>query len=156
MNGKPIKTLIKTRPKFSCNSIHDNYIDCIKFNGNFLITKSVNGAIKEWLPIFNKECDSFYLINSYVYPIKEEIWYMKFCLSIENKAIFVGNEIGKGFLFNIKEAEKVRENDCTLPSCAFDTKTDTIIRSIAYSDEYSICAFGTNAGEIVINEILSS
>ena len=76
-NHLPIKTLIKTSPYFSCNTVHDNYIDCIRFNGNLIITKSVDGLIKEWLPLFNREGDSYYIVNTFSYTTKEKIWYIK-------------------------------------------------------------------------------
>ncbi len=103
------KTKITGIPIFSCDSIHDNYVDCVKFNGNFVISKSVEGLIYEWKPVFNKEEDSVFIINTYVYKMESLIWYMKFDVdfgsvnsSLGGKEIIgVGNDKGVFYVFNV-------------------------------------------------------
>lgn len=152
-NHLPIKTLIKTSPYFSCNTVHDNYIDCIRFNGNLIITKSVDGLIKEWLPLFNREGDSYYIVNTFSYTTKEKIWYIKFCFDVEKNIIMVGNEAGKVHLFRVQDSEDITEEENSNPVDVIDTKTDTIIRSIAYSNKYNICAYASNKGDVIINHL---
>lgn len=149
----PIKTLIKTSPYFSCNTVHDNYIDCIRFNGNLIITKSVDGLIKEWLPLFNREGDSYYIINTFSYSTKEKIWYIKFCFDVEKNIIMVGDEVGKVHLFWVQNSEDIVEEENSYPVDVIDTKTETIIRSIAYSSEYNICAYASNKGDVILNHL---
>ena len=36
----------------------------------------------------------------------------------------------------------------------FDTKTDTVVRAICYSDEYNLCGFASNKGEVVLTKIV--
>ena len=67
---KHIKTLIKSRPIFCCNTLHENYIDWVKFYGNIIFSKSVDGVVKEWMPVFRTEKDTYYLLNIYKYEIK--------------------------------------------------------------------------------------
>ena len=153
MEKIPIKTLIKTSPFFSCNTIHDNYIDCIRFNGNFLITKSVDGVIKEWLPLFNKEGDSYYLINTFSYITKDKIWYIKFAFDIENNIIMIGNEFGRVHMFKVPDSADINEEEDSSPYDTIDTRTETIIRSIVYSNEYNICAYASNKGDVIINKL---
>jgi WD40 repeat protein len=103
------KTLIKTNPIFSCNTIHENWVDCVKFNGNFLISKSVDGIIYEWMPVFQQQggADSYFLINTYIYQTSELIWYVKFGLeALVKNLLAVGNENGELFLFKLNQGEK--------------------------------------------------
>lgn len=146
--GEFKQTLIKTTPFYTCNTVHDNYIDSIKFNGNFIISKSVDGVVKEWLPLLNKEGDSFYMINSFKYNTKDKIWYVKLCFVETLNAVMVGNESGKVHLFCNDDAVNDNLND------VFDTKTDTVIRAICYSDEYNLCGFASNKGEVVLTKIV--
>ena len=147
--GEFKQTLIKTTPFFSCNTVHDNYIDSIKFNGNFIISKSVDGIVKEWLPLRNKEGDSFYLINSFKYNTKEKIWYVKLCYVETLNAVMVGNESGKVHLFCNDDAVIDNLSD------VFDTNTDTVVRAICYSSDYNLCAFASNKGEVVLTGIVT-
>lgn len=103
------KTLIKTNPIYSCNTIHENWVDCVKFNGNFLISKSVDGVIYEWMPVFQQQggADSFFLINTYIYKTSELIWYVKFGLeALDKNLLTIGNENGEIFLFKLNQGEK--------------------------------------------------
>ena len=56
MEKKKVTTILKSSPYFSCSDIHDNLIDCIKYNHKFIISKSVDGIIKEWLPFKDIYC----------------------------------------------------------------------------------------------------
>jgi WD40 repeat protein len=96
-------TIVTTKLIFSTKTVHENYVDCVKYNGNFIISKSMDGVIKEWLPIFNKESDYYYLINTYTYDTKEFIWYVKLSVDPDCKYIATGNTQGKLFVFNINE-----------------------------------------------------
>ena len=108
MEKKNVKTILKSLPYFSCNDIHDNLIDCIKYNNKFIISKSVDGIIKEWLPFrdINGQ-NSFFLINIFVFNTKQLILGIKFCF-VENN-IIVGNEMGQIFLFNKNKTELTKD-----------------------------------------------
>ena len=108
LEKKSLKTILKSSPYFSCNDIHDNLIDCIKYNNKFIISKSVDGIIKEWLPYKDINDQSlFFLINIFVFNTKQLILGIKFCFVEDN--ILVGNEMGQIFLFNKKKTELSNE-----------------------------------------------
>lgn len=106
-NQKPKKhkfsTIITTKCIFSTRTVHENYVDSVKFNGNFVISKSVDGVIREWMPVFNKESDFHYIINTYTYDTKEYLWYVRLTIDPERRFIATGNSQGKLFIFNINE-----------------------------------------------------
>ena len=102
------KTLIKSLPYYSCGNIHDNLIDCVKYNHNFIISKSVDGIIKEWKPLKDATGkDSFFLINIFVFNTKQLILGIKFAFFENN--IVIGNELGQIFLFDKNRTEMTNE-----------------------------------------------
>jgi len=161
---KKFKTKIKTQPIFSCNTIHENYIDCVKFNGNFVLSKSVDGVIKEWLPIFNKGGDYYFIINSYSFPLGEKIWYLKFGIeTLLKNLLAVGNTRGEVFLFNLRD--NMNNLDCEIssdydyfftvnPSAKILTDDQSVVRSIYFDPLSNYFVAGTNYGEIYIAEYI--
>jgi hypothetical protein len=158
---KQIKTLIKSRPIFCCNTLHENYIDWVKFYGNIIFSKSVDGVVKEWLPIFRTEKDTYYLLNVYKYEIKNQIWFVKFYYNEMYNFLITGNDYGKLFLFynNIElnsenNEENLKERNKKIKECdSFETKIYDIIRIIDYSVYYNKIVVAFNNGEILITEL---
>ena len=154
---KKVKTLIKSLPFFSCGKIHDNLIDCIKYNNKFIISKSVDGIIKEWMP--SKDIcgnDSFFLINIFVFNTKQLILGIKFVLC--NNNIIIGNELGQIFLFNKHKTEMTDEvkehpffqNKYTQLVLVDEKKNDILLKCINYNPFYEILFFGSNKGDVYI------
>ena len=154
---KKVKTLIKSLPFFSCGKIHDNLIDCIKYNNKFIISKSVDGIIKEWMP--SKDIcgnDSFFLINIFVFNTKQLILGIKFVLC--NNNIIIGNELGQIFLFNKHKTEMTDEvkehpffqNKYTQLVLVDEKKNDILLKCINYNPFYEILFFGSDKGDVYI------
>ena len=152
-----VKTLIKSLPFYSCGKIHDNLIDCIKYNNKFIISKSVDGIIKEWLP--SKDIagnDSFFLINIFVFNTKQFIFGIKFALC--NNNIIIGNELGQIFLFDKHKTEMTDEvkehpffqNKYTQLVSVDDKKNDILLKCVNYNPFYEIIFFGSDKGDVYI------
>ena len=105
INNIKIKTLLINKYLYSCSEIHSHVIDCVRFNGNFIISKSVDGIIKEWMPIFNRKNDYFFLINTYTYKFSEKIQNFKFCFNLNLNLLLIGNLIGEAYLFSTNSDE---------------------------------------------------
>jgi len=155
---KIFKTLITTIPLYSCKSIHENYVDSIRFNGNFLISKSLDGVIKEWLPIFNKESDYHLILNCYTYDVQELVWFMKLGFDLDSKIIATGNTQGKLFIFKLNEEIENNSinddfdyyyNNSYLE--VFETGGNKLIRSIAVFQDRIV--FGNNNGDIYFLQV---
>lgn len=160
VNKEKVITLIKNYPYYSSTDIHDNYIDCVRFNGNFIISKSVDGVIKEWLPMFKEEGQYFYLINTYVYSTKEKIYDIKFSFDSTENIILIGNESGIGYLFEINESSEFSKANFyyffeSNPKCLISIKEKTMIRSSHYSSDYGVAFFGGENGEVFLYDLKS-
>ena len=160
MEKKEVKTILKSAPYFSCNDIHDNLIDCIKYNNKFIISKSVDGIIKEWLPFkdINGQ-NSFFLINIFVFNTKQLILGIKFCF-VEN-IIIVGNEMSQIFLFNKEKTELKKEvcehsffqNNSTQIINVDFRSDDILLKNINYNPDSNLLFFGGNNGEVYIYKL---
>lgn len=157
MEKKNVKTILKSLPYFSCNDIHDNLIDCIKYNNKFIISKSVDGIIKEWLPFKDVNGqNSFFLINIFVFNTKQLILGIKFCF-VENN-IIVGNEMGQIFVFNKEKTELSKDvcehhffqNNFTQIVNVDERKNDILLKNINYNPFYNLLFFGGNNGDVYI------
>ena len=154
MEKKKVTTILKSSPYFSCSDIHDNLIDCIKYNHKFIISKSVDGIIKEWLPFkdINGQ-NSFFLINIFAFNTKQLILGIKFCF-VENN-IIVGNELGQIFLFDKLNTELSKEV-CEHPffqnnaTQIINVKDNVLFKNINYNSLYNLLFFGGNNGEVYI------
>lgn len=152
LRSLPIKTILKNKPLYSCNEIHHDYVDCVRFHGNFIISKSVDGVIKEWLPTFNKEGNYFFLINTYTYSCHEKIFNVKFELDMEKKLLFIGNEVGQIFMAHIVDCENMLIDQYHFTSQAtlkLETNSENLIRCIAYSDAYNCIFVGTEKNNVL-------
>ena len=154
------KTLIKSLPYYSCGNIHDNLIDCVKYNHNFIISKSVDGIIKEWKPLKDATGkDSFFLINIFVFNTKQLILGIKFAFFENN--IVIGNELGQIFLFDKNRTEMTNEvkehpffqNNYTQLVAVDDKKKDILLKCVNYNPFYEIIFFGADKGEVYIYNI---
>ena len=155
---KYFKTLIKSNTMFSCNSIHENYVDCVRFNGNLVLSKSVDGMIKEWLPIFNSEGDYYYLVNTYSYLISEKVWYIKFNIDTTFRYMSVGNNKGNVFLYELNRNNNVNEDDlnyiCTTKeTCAIMSSSEFSVRQTAFHKDLKYLTWVSDEGLIFVNDI---
>jgi len=73
---KKYQPLIISIPHFSTIDIHTNYIDCIKFFGNCILSKDVEKKIVLWIPYKDPTAldpDTALLLNSFHLPMRESI-----------------------------------------------------------------------------------
>ncbi len=156
---KQFKTLIKSNTMFSCNSVHENYVDCVRFNGNFILSKSVDGVVKEWLPIFNSEGDYYYLVNTYSYTLSEKIWYIKFNIDTSFRYLTIGNNKGNVLIFELNRNNNVNEDDlnyiCTTREmCAVMSSSEFTVRQTAFHKDLKFLAWVNDEGQVFVNDII--
>lgn len=149
------KTLIRARSFFSCNSIHDNYIDCVRFNGNLILSKSVDGVIKEYLPCFDAEDDLHFLVNTYNFELTQQIWFLKYTLDYNFQYIAVGNNLGVVTIFNINDEKN--EDNYNYEKKIYKTISsgkESIIRQVALHRDMDYIAWVTNDSNVYLCEII--
>jgi len=94
-NNKFINKVIPMKGAFDA---HSNYVDCVKFWEELLISKDVEGNLLIWTPF--KE--TIFLINAYHYDYYEAIWWIKFTINQKMEVICLGNDNGEIFVYKMK------------------------------------------------------
>eukprot|EP00871_Galdieria_phlegrea_P001631 jgi/Galph1/2469/GphlegSOOS_G1104.1 len=120
-NGKR-QRLLKTRfvqfPIFSTFLVHDNYVDCVMFVGNFIVSKSINNRILLWQPHLEHD---------------DEEWYIRFGMSWDRNLLAAGNTKGIIRIWNMDDLKSHPLQELNLHSkeavsqCAFSPDGNVLI-----------------------------
>ena len=96
-----------------CSSVHRNYVDCAKFYGNIIISKSCNQDAKvcAWIPTIMSEDASRVksevdVLFQYSFPLKPEpSWFMKFSFDSSRRFMAVGLMDGRVMVMDLHSSE---------------------------------------------------
>lgn len=96
-------------PIFSSSKVHGNYVDCIRWLGDLLLSKSVDDRILLWsvdLQQNQKNKNSLESVDFLQeYHLEHaDIWFIRFSLDFHCKYLAVGNRIGKVFVYDVEKS----------------------------------------------------
>ena len=123
-------------PIFSTNKVHYNTVDCVRFTGDIVITKSINQIVM-WLPIYPEnssgkitETPSEVLVLRTFEVEHVNLWFYRFTLDpLMEDTLAVGNQRGDILLWNLGQ-----END--EPNRKLGTsKHCGMIRNVSFSPD---------------------
>ena len=115
-------------PDFSTRDIHRNYVDCCRWFGDFVLSKSCENTIVCWKPgsvdTRLDENDSKVTENkvSIIHKIgfKDcEIWFVRFSMDKRQKILALGNQVGKTYVWdmNVEEPSLISYSVLSHPKC---------------------------------------
>ncbi|CAH8359740.1 unnamed protein product [Eruca vesicaria subsp. sativa] len=109
-------------------SVHTNYVDCNRWFGDFILSKSVENEILLWEPQMNDspgEGTSDVLLR---YPIPNcNLWFIKFSCDLSLNYLSIGNQKGKIYVWDLQSCPPV------LVTILSHNESKSVIRQTAMS-----------------------
>lgn len=128
MNINNKKCQLVVFPTFSTREIHSNYVDCVKWIGDLLVSKSCDESIIVW------SIKNIRASKSKIYPLAKfcikscNIWFLKFDFNWDQKIIACGNLEGKILLWTIDPNKEFS----TKPIYLSTSKCKSVVRSVVF------------------------
>mmetsp|Transcript_24206 Transcript_24206/g.35383 ORF Transcript_24206/g.35383 Transcript_24206/m.35383 type:complete len:592 (-) Transcript_24206:50-1825(-) len=130
---KPFKTRYEQMPYFSTKKVHTDYVDCVQFVGDLVLSKSISNTIALWKPYLLPQTTgtshhhnklgpqpSIRLCDK-VIPLREfklnncDIWFVRFATDLPNcNMLAVGNNVGEIKVWEIGPNSINKKSFCNL------------------------------------------
>eukprot|EP00112_Aurelia_sp_Birch-Aquarium-sp1_P017205 Seg397.19 transcript_id=Seg397.19/GoldUCD/mRNA.D3Y31 product="Polycomb protein eed-A" protein_id=Seg397.19/GoldUCD/D3Y31 len=129
-------------PAFSTRDIHRNYVDCVRWYGDLILSKSCDNKVVLWKPklkmekLLQKKHESetgVSILHKFEFS-QCDIWFIKFALDYNLKLLAVGNQTGKIFIWDLDVNQPANAKCIPLahPKCT------TTIRQTCFNKDASI------------------
>lgn len=150
-------TVRKHFPTFSTRDIHRNYVDCVAWYGNFILSKSCEDNIVCWRPGKLETSTDLSLPSKYTtdttcsilenFDVKNcDIWFLRFSIDSRMKYLAQGNRVGKTFVIDLDshdhDSKPVEKQTLSHPKCT------SSIRQTCFSNDASILICSCEDGTI--------
>lgn len=151
---KQFKPAMVNFPNFTTRDIHRNYVDCVAWFGDLILSKSCENTIVCWKPgnieqgldqllprdIFLSESTTTFIHH---FELKDsEIWFMRFCTDC--RYLVLGNTTGKTYVWDIEKEDL----DQVKPFILSNSKCSYTIRQTAISNDGKILLAVADNGSI--------
>ncbi|XP_048477782.1 polycomb protein eed-A [Plutella xylostella] len=132
---RPFNSLKEHFPDFSTRDIHRNYVDCVRWMGDLILSKSCENSIICWKPGRLEETDprpgdsAVTMVHRFDY--KEcDIWFIRFAVDYCQRVIALGNQCGKVMVWELAAvAGGSKFSHLVHPRCAAAVRQVTFSRN---------------------------
>lgn len=119
-NNRTAKVSFPTEKKhfatYSTREIHRNYVDCVSWFGNFILSKSCENSIICWKPGKLETATDIKLPMKYTTDTSStileslvtkdcDIWFIRFSIDPSMRYLALGNKLGKTYVFDLDNDE---------------------------------------------------
>mmetsp|Transcript_31858 Transcript_31858/g.40880 ORF Transcript_31858/g.40880 Transcript_31858/m.40880 type:complete len:394 (+) Transcript_31858:25-1206(+) len=94
------RTEFQQFPDFSTSNVHSDYVDCVRWVGNLILSKSTHNKIILWKPDLSRGDSSVIILREYAFP-DCNLWYVRFNLDSDLRKMAVGNKSGRVFIWDV-------------------------------------------------------
>lgn len=150
-------TVRKHFPTFSTRDIHRNYVDCVAWYGNFILSKSCEDTIVCWRPGKLESSNDLSLPAKYTtdttcsimenFKVKYcDIWFIKFSIDSSMKYMALGTRVGKTYIFDLDSHD--HDSKPTEKYILSHPKCQATIRQTCFSNNANILICSCEDGTI--------
>ncbi|CAD7700744.1 unnamed protein product [Ostreobium quekettii] len=133
-------------PMFSSTWIHGNYVDCVRWYGDLILSKSVDNRIVLWkpeeLPENGWETSCKFVILMEFHLQAADIWFIRFSLDFKYKVLACGNRAGKIYTWDMEAAPEQLQLKLVHKDCK------SVVRQTAVSFDGSVIVASCEDGTI--------
>ncbi|XP_044958711.1 polycomb group protein FIE1 [Hordeum vulgare subsp. vulgare] len=99
--------------------VHSNYVDCTRWLGDFILSKSVDNEIVLWEPKTKEQGAAEGSIDVLQkYPVPDcDIWFIKFSCDFHFNQLAIGNREGKIYVWEVQTSPPVLITRLSSPQC---------------------------------------
>jgi polycomb protein EED len=140
------RSAVVQMPWYSTCRIHRNYVDCVRWHGDLLLTKSTHSKVVVWKPAPSRDglsskaasksqgLDGALVLGEYHYN-KSDIWFLRFGVDPSCNFLVVGNMLGHLLVYDLngvptpngRETLKLHHSQCNAivrqTAVSYDSKT---------------------------------
>lgn len=157
LSRKSFPTVKKHFPTFSTRDIHRNYVDCVAWYGNFILSKSCENSIVCWRPGKLETSIDLTLPAKYTtdttcsimenYEVKEcDIWFLRFSIESKMKYLAVGSKKGRTYIFDLDSHD--HDSKSADKYTLYHPKCVSAIRQTCFNNNANILICSTDDGSI--------
>lgn len=155
-NHRPFETVFEQFPAFSTARVHANYVDCARWVGSLIVSKSTAERLCLWSPDPARaerlptvqvsvededEKDDVLVVHELDLP-GANIWFLRFGICAERLHVAAGNTSGDLVVYDV--------DTCELKATLTHPKMRGAVRQVAFSpDARFVAAVGDDAGLFV-------
>lgn len=147
-NEQQFQTIQQHIPQFSTEKIHASYVDCVRWFGDLILSKSCDNFIVCWKPGDLNDTElkkgETHATVIHKFPCRGcNFWFMRFSLDFFQKYLALGNKRGKTFVWDLETQSPRDVKLCILqhPDCRFAIRQTSFSR---YGDVLiCVCENGT-------------
>ncbi|XP_036327933.1 polycomb protein esc-like [Rhagoletis pomonella] len=148
---RPFPTIMQHFPDFSTRDIHRNYVDCVQWFGDYVLSKSCENSIICWKPgqlhqslsSLKPNDPSCTIIAEFDYD-ECEIWFVRFGFNPCHKIIALGNQHGKVYVWELDPGDPGHPYTSTLNNL----KCNSVVRQVAFSRDSSVLVYVCDDGTV--------
>ena len=132
VRGGSFKTCFVQFPVFSTSCVHPDYVDCVMWMGNLVLSKSTNNKIILWHPDPSRHKNDVVIVKEFLFA-DANIWFLRFCVDYSSQTMAVGSKCGTIYLWDVNEpADESGSVPLTRKLSSMSTST---IRQTAFSPD---------------------